>query len=246
MWYLVSSSRNASFRIENISIRPHSRTTRCDKLFNSYYYLNMGKKDKRVDAYIAKAQPFAKPILNHLRKLIHQANPDVEETIKWSFTFFDYKGPFCSMAAFKQHVAFGFWKYKLLKDPKGYIGERSNKGGDAMGNLGRITSLKDLPPDKVLMDFIRQAKKLNDDGVKLPAKPKKPKVELVIPDYFIDALKKNKKSLTVFENFSPSGKKDYVQWVTEAKTEETRNSRLKLAVEWMSEGKKRNWKYEKN
>ncbi|MBI4930159.1 MAG: YdeI/OmpD-associated family protein [Bacteroidetes bacterium] len=205
----------------------------------------MEKKDKRVDAYIEKAQPFAKPILKHLRKLIHEANPEVKETIKWSFASFDYKGPFCSMASFKQHVAFGFWKYKLIKDPRNYMGVRSNEGGEAMGNMGRITSLKDLPPDKVLIDFIKQAKKLNDEGVKLPPRPKKKQVALVIPSYLINAIKKNKKSLATFEKFSPSCKKEYVLWVTEAKTEETRNSRMQLAVEWMSEGKKRNWKYEK-
>ncbi len=205
----------------------------------------MVKKDKRVDAYIAKAQPFAQPILKKLRALIHKGNPEVVETIKWGFASFDYKGPFCSMAAFKQHAVFGFWKYKLLKDPKGYIGERSNKGGDAMGNLGRLASLKDLPPDKVILDFIKQAKKLNDEGVKLPPKPKKPQVALVIPPYFLDAVKKNKKALKTFEDFSYSCKKEYIMWVTEAKTEETRNSRLAIAVEWIGEGKKRNWKYEK-
>ena len=205
----------------------------------------MGKKDKRVDAYIAKAQPFAKPILNHLRKLVHEACPEAEETIKWGFACFDYKGPMCTMASFKQHLAFGFWKHKLIKDPKKYLGERSNNGGEAMGNLGKITSLKDLPPDNVIIGFIKQAKKLNDEGVKLPAKPKKPQVELVIPSYFTNALKKNKKAHTVFENFPYSSKKEYLMWVTEAKSEETRNSRLALAVEWMSEGKRRNWKYEK-
>ncbi len=203
----------------------------------------LGTKDKRIDAYITKAQPFAQPILKHLRKLVHQACPEVEETIKWSFASFDYKGPFCSMASFKQHAVFGFWKSKLLKDPKGYLGERFNQGGDAMGNLGRITNLDDLPPDNIIIDFIKQAKKLNDDGVKLPAKPKKKKKELVIPDYFLGALKKNKKAFATFEEFSYSNKKEYVEWVTEAKTEETRIRRLETAVEWMAQGKVRNWKY---
>jgi len=205
----------------------------------------MVKKDKRVDAYIAKAQPFAKPILIHLRKMVHQACPDVQETIKWGFASFDYKGPMCSMASFKQHAVFGFWKYKLIKDTKGYLGERANKGGDAMGNLGRITAMKDLPPANVLLDLIRQAKRLNEAGIKLPPRPVKPKTELVVPPYFLKAVKKNKKAFTVFEKFSYSCKKEYVSWVTEAKTEETRNSRLATAVAWMSEGKRRNWKYEK-
>jgi hypothetical protein len=120
----------------------------------------MGKKDPRIDAYIAQSADFTKPVLKHLRKLVHQACPDAEETIKWSFASFDYKGPFCSMASFKQHCVFGFWKSKLLMDPGNYLGERFNQGGEAMGNMGRITSLKNLPPDRVILNFIKQAKKL--------------------------------------------------------------------------------------
>jgi len=205
----------------------------------------MGKKDKRIDAYIDKAQPFAKPVLTKLRELIHKENPEVEETIKWGMPSFEYKGPFCSFASFKQHAVFGFWKYMLIKDPKGYLGEIFNKGGDAMGNLGRITSIKDLPPDKVIIDFVKQAKKLNDEGIKIPAKPKKPRAELVIRDYFISALKQNKKAFETFNNFSYSHKKEYIEWITEAKTEETRNKRMAAAIEWMTEGKSRNWKYMK-
>jgi uncharacterized protein YdeI (YjbR/CyaY-like superfamily) len=202
-------------------------------------------KDKRINAYIDKAQPFAKPILKKLRELIHKGNPEVEETIKWGMPFFDYKGPFCNFASFKEHATFGFWKYKLIKDPKGYLQDVANKGGDAMGNLGRITSLKDLPPDKVFIDFIKQAKRLNDEGIKLPAKPKKTKAKLIIPDYLIKSIKKNKKAFNTFSNFSYSHKKEYVEWITEAKTEATRNKRIKTAIEWMSEGKPRNWKYRK-
>src|SRR5687767_5755840 len=182
----------------------------------------MGKKDKRIDAYIAKAQPFAQPIMKKLRALIHKGNPEVEETIKWGMPSFEYKGPFCSFAAFKQHAVFGFWKYKLIKDPKGYLGEIFNKGGESMGNLGRMTSVKDIPPDKYVIDFVKQAKKLNDEGVKMPAKPKKPKTELVIPPYFIRAVKSNKKAFETWEKASYSFKKEYLMWVTEAKTEETR------------------------
>src|SRR5689334_12878262 len=110
--------------------------------------------DPRIDAYIEKAQPFSQPILKKLRQLIHTACPEVTETIKWGMPSFEYKGPMCGFAAFKQHCVFGFWKTKLIDDPKGYMQERSAQGGDAMGNLGRITSVKDLPPDKVLLDFI--------------------------------------------------------------------------------------------
>jgi uncharacterized protein YdeI (YjbR/CyaY-like superfamily) len=205
----------------------------------------MDKKDKRIDSYIEKAQPFAKPVLKKLRELIHKGNPEVEETIKWGMPSFDYKGPFCSFASFKQYAVFGFWKYQLINDPKGYLQEISNKGGEAMGNLGRITSVEDLPPDKVMLDFIKQAKKFNDDGVKLPPKQKKPKTKLTIPKYFTNALKKNKTAFEAFTNFSYSHKKEYVEWLTEAKTDETRNKRIAAAIEWMTEGKSRNWKYMK-
>lgn len=205
----------------------------------------MAANDPRVDAYILKAQPFAKPVMKHLRKLIHQAVPEVQETIKWGMPSFDYKGPFVSFAAFKQHCVFGFWKSSLLNDPKGYLGERKAHGGEAMGNLGRIESLKDLPPDKAIIDFLKQAKKLNDDGVKVAPRKKKEAVELEIPDYFTKALKRNKIAAKHFEAFSASKKKDYVEWLTEAKTDATREKRLDTAMEWIAEGKPRHWKYQK-
>jgi uncharacterized protein YdeI (YjbR/CyaY-like superfamily) len=204
----------------------------------------MGKKDKRVDDYIRKAQPFAQPILKHLRKLIHEANPEVEETIKWGMPSFEYKGPYVGIASFKQHAVMGFWKNALLKDPKGYLQERSNKGGEAMGHLGRIESIEDLPPDKVIIDFIKQAKKLNDEGIK-QVRVTKPKAALAIPDLLIAALKRNKAAKATFDAFNPSNKRDYVEWLTEAKTDATREKRLDQAIEWMAEGKARHWKYQK-
>lgn len=204
----------------------------------------MAKNDPKIDAYIEKAQPFAQPVLKHLRKLIHTANPDVVEVVKWGMPCFDHKGPYCSMASFKQHAVFGFWKSKLIKDPKGYLGERKNAGGEAMGNFGRITSLKDLPPDKVIIDFLKQAAKLNDEGVKLPAKAKKETKEVVPSAYFTKELKKNKKAVASFAAFSPSKKKEYVEWVDTAKTEETKAKRMATSVEWISEGKNLNWRYE--
>ena len=200
----------------------------------------MGKKDKRVDAYIAKSAPFAQPILNHLRELVHKACPDVEETIKWSFAFFDYKGPLCSMAAFKEHCAFGFWKAALLKDAEKMKDNQQN----AMGHAGKIKSVADLPADKVILGWIKEAVKINDEGIKLPLRKKTDLKELVIPEYFTKAISKNKKALVAFEKFSPSHKKEYVQWVTEAKAEETRNRRMDKAIEMIAEGKGRNWKYE--
>ena len=190
-------------------------------------------------------QPFAQPILRHIRELVHKANPDVTETIKWGMPSFDYKGAYFSIAAFKQHCAGGFWKHKLLKDPKGYLGERKNQGGEAMGNLGRITSIKELPPDKVLIDFFKQAKKFNDEGVKMERAKPKPKKEIPMPKEFDAALIKNKKAKIVFENFPPSHKREYLEWIVDAKQEETKARRIATAVEWIAEGKGRNWKYMK-
>ena len=201
----------------------------------------MVKKDPRIDSYIRKSHDFARPILNHLRALIHKGCPGVEETMKWSFPHFDYKGVLCSMAAFKEHCTLSFWKGKLIE---GLPDKNKNAGGAAMGQFGRITSLKDLPSDKVILGIIRKAKKLNDEGVKSPARSKPAGTrELVIPAYFSTALKKNKKAYSVFDGFNYSNKKEYVDWITGAKTEETRIKRLDTALEWISEGKIRNWKY---
>ncbi len=204
----------------------------------------MPAKDKRIDAYIAKAQPFARPILKHIRELVHKACPEVEETWKWSFPNFDSHGaPLCSMAAFKEHCAFAFWKASLLKDPNKILSTKSRK---SMGHLGRITCLKDLPSDKTMIAYLKEAAKLNEDGIKVARKPvSKEKKELVIPDYFIRVLSKNKKALKTFESFSYSHKREYVEWITEAKTDATRAGRIKTAIEWLAEGKPRMWKYVK-
>ena len=204
----------------------------------------MAKKEKLIDNYIARSAEFAKPILVHIRELVHKACPDVEEKIKWSFPHFDYKGEMiCSMAAFKQHAAFGFWKASLMKDRVLIENARSES---AMGHLGRLTSIKALPSDKKILAWIKEAMSLTDKGIKLPVKPRSPeKKELIIPDYFTKALGKNKKAAATFNNFAYSHRKEYLQWITEAKTEETRNSRMATALEWLAEGKSRNWKYAK-
>ena len=203
----------------------------------------MPTKDKRVDAYIGKSAEFAKPILTHLRALVHKACPEVVETIKWGFPNFDYKGVFCNMAAFKEHCAFGFWKASMLNDPKGLL-QPNDKG--SMGNFDRITSVKDLPSDKILLDFIKQAVELNERGVKRKVKvtPRGSKT-IDTPDYFLRALKKNKVAFDIFENFAYSHRKEYIQWFEEAKTDETRQKRIAQALEWIAEGKARNWKYMK-
>jgi uncharacterized protein YdeI (YjbR/CyaY-like superfamily) len=202
----------------------------------------MIQKDKRIDAYILKSADFAKPVLNHLRSLVHNACPKVEETIKWGFPHFDYKGMMCSMAAFKQHCAFGFWKTALMKDAKEMISQNEY----AMGHMGKIRSLKDLPPDKKITAWIKEAMKLNDDDVKLPERKKRDaNKEIEIPGVLQKALDKNKTAATTFTSFSPSHKREYIEWITEGKTEETKNKRTATTIEWLKEGKSRNWKYER-
>ena len=202
----------------------------------------MGKKEKSIDEYISKSADFAQPILNHLRELVHTVCPDVEEKMKWRFPHFDYKNEMmCSMAAFKQHCVFGFWKAALMKDP---VLVENAKSEVSMGHLGRLMSIKDLPTDKTIVEWIKEAMQLNELGIKLPAKTKTAiKKELVIPEYFIKALSRNKKALQTFEGYAYSHKKEYVEWITEAKTEATRNKRMETAIEWMAEGKTRHWKY---
>ncbi len=198
--------------------------------------------DKRIDAYIMNAQRFAQPILNHLRELIHVACPGVQETMKWSFPHFEYNGSIlCSMASFKKHCAFGFWKASVMKDPHELF---ELKERTAMGHLGRIESMDDLPSDKILISYIKEAAKLNKEGVKLPSKAKPiTKASIEPPDYMLKALNKNKKAWSNFEAFSPGQKKEYIEWIAGAKTEATRSKRVSDMLEWVEEGKIRNWKY---
>ena len=199
-------------------------------------------KNPEIDKYIDGSAAFSKPILNHLRDLVHQVCPGAEEKLKWGFPHFDYKGVYVSMAAFKEHCAFNFWKVKLMPDPYQLFGERDER---AMGNFGRIRSLQDLPSDEVLLAYLLEAKKLNDQGVKVtPKKPtEKEKTELVVPEDLEAALNKNLAALVFFDKFTYSQRKEYILWIEEAKTEETRKKRVETTVEWSAEGKSRNWKY---
>jgi len=199
----------------------------------------MARTDPRVDAYIRKSAPFAQPILRHLRKLVHEAVPDVEETIKWGSPHFDYKGIFCGMSAFKHHVGFGFWKAGLMKDLL------PGSGLSAAGQFGKIASPDDLPGDRELMKIIKFARKLNDDEVKAPPMRKGPRPALEPPADLLAALARNKRAKTTFDQFPPGQQRDYVAWVVEAKQAATREKRIKTAVEWMADGKIRNWKYAK-
>jgi uncharacterized protein YdeI (YjbR/CyaY-like superfamily) len=202
----------------------------------------MNKINSRIDDYIASSANFAQPILTHLRKLVHTACPDVEETIKWGFPHFDYKGVFVSMAAFKAHCAFNFWKAKLMKDSLGIFSAQDEK---SMGHLGKIRSLKDLPADSILLEYLKEAVALNDEGKKVPPRKvtDKDQKDLVVPRDLLILLSKNDKARATFDQFSYSKKREYIDWINEAKTDVTRQKRLETAVEWMAEGKSRNWKY---
>ncbi|UCS94519.1 YdeI/OmpD-associated family protein [Echinicola marina] len=199
--------------------------------------------DKRIDAYINKLQDFAEPILRHLRALVHQACPEVEETIKWGMPHFTYKGEIlCSMAGFKEHCVFLFWKGALMQDP---VLRENATGETAMGHLGKITAMEDLPEDDQMLAYLYEAVELNEKGIKLPKKISKKKADLVMPADLKLALEANSRALDTFENFSYSNQKDYIEWLNEAKTEATRKRRLMTAIIYMEEGKPRNWKYMK-
>lgn len=201
----------------------------------------MPTKDRRVDAYIAKSATFAWPILAHLRQLVHTGCPEVEETIRWQCPTFMHQGMLRGMAAFKQHCTFGFWKHALILDQNPAT---KTKAEAAMGQMGRITSLSELPPDKVLLGYIKAAVRFNKQGGKLPRAPKpRAKKKLVIPPSLAAALKQNKQARETFENFSPSHQREYIEWIAEAKREETRSKRLETTITSLAQGKPRNWKY---
>jgi uncharacterized protein YdeI (YjbR/CyaY-like superfamily) len=195
--------------------------------------------DPRIDAYIARQADFARPILEHLRAAVHSACPEADETMKWSMPHFLYKGQMLAgMAAFKAHATFGFWRAREVLGQTG--AER-----DAMGQFGRLTSISDLPPDDVLAALIREAVAVTDAGPR-PSRPKPPaRADLATPRELEAALDANPAARAAFDAFPPSGRREYVEWVVEAKRPETRDKRIAQAVEWMAEGKRRHWKYEK-
>lgn len=198
----------------------------------------MPTTDPRIDAYIERSQEFAKPILLHLRKLVHEVCPDVTETIKWSMPSLEYKGMLCGFASFKQHCTFGFWKETLLKEVK-------FPTKNAMGSFGRITSLDDLPDDETIKKVIREAVRLNEEGINVPKKKPLNKTDVAVPEILREALARDEAAAETFDRFPPSAQREYIEWITEAKTEATRDKRLATTIEWLGEGKRRNWKYEK-
>ena len=196
----------------------------------------MPSHDPRVDAYIDKAADFARPILAEIRARVHAACPGVEETIKWGMPNFVHAGGIlCGMAAFKQHASFGYWKHALV------MGEAER---DGMGSYGRLASMRDLPPRTRMQADLKKAMRLNEDGVKPERRKPASKPVPEIPGDLAAALDKDKAAKATFDGFPPSCKREYIEWIVEAKREETRAKRLAQAVEWMAEGKRRNWKYE--
>ncbi len=200
----------------------------------------MKNTSAQVDAYIAAAAPFAQPILRKLRQLYHQACPEIEETLKWGAPTFMHRGIVGGMAAFKKHAYFGFWKAKLMRDPHGLFRRRSRSSF----NADQLTDVSELPSDAILLAYIRQAVKLNADGVPLPRTKARASRPVKVPPDFRKVLAAHPKAKAVFDAFSPSCRREYVEWITEAKREETRQRRIANALEWLAEGKERNWKYQ--
>jgi uncharacterized protein YdeI (YjbR/CyaY-like superfamily) len=206
----------------------------------------MGTRSEAVDAYIAKAQPFAQPILSHLRDVVHAACPDAEEALKWGMPSFMYRGSIlCTMASFKAHCGFGFWLGAQVVE-----GTSSGESGEsAMGQFGRITAVKDLPPKTTLARYVKKAMALTEGSGKVvkaakPA-PRTKAAALTVPPELLKALEQHPEAKATFDAFSPSHRREYVDWVAEAKREETRERRIQQAIELMAEGKSRNWKYER-
>jgi uncharacterized protein YdeI (YjbR/CyaY-like superfamily) len=197
--------------------------------------------DTRIDAYIKKTAPFAQPILEHIRKVVHKACPEVKETMKWGFPHFEHKGIICSMASFKKHASFGFWKGSVMKDSNQLL---TVMGDTDMARFDKLTSVEDLPSDKILIAYIKEAVRLNEEGIKLPTKEKSKRMEIPMPEELSAALRRNKKALITYEQLSPSHKREYLEWITEAKTEATREKRLDTTIEWLAEGKSMHWKYQ--
>ncbi|MCB9252420.1 MAG: YdeI/OmpD-associated family protein [Flavobacteriales bacterium] len=195
-----------------------------------------------VNAYIGRSQDFAKPVLSYLRELILNSHPGISEKIKWQFPVFIYKNKnMCYLGAFKNHCSLGFWYSTLLSDPQNLLLVNEEKNG--MGNFGKFTSIEHLPSKENILDFIFQSMALIDKNVKLPKKENTPK-DLEIPDYFANFLKANVPASIHFNKLSPSHKKEYIEWIVDAKTEKTRTKRMSQSIEWLAKGKNRNWKYE--
>jgi uncharacterized protein YdeI (YjbR/CyaY-like superfamily) len=197
-----------------------------------------------VDLYIAKSADFAQPILHHLREILHEGAPDLVEEIKWSRPFFVYRGIILgNISAFKHHCSLGLWGSEVAE----VLRADGVASKEAMGSFGRITSLEDLPPRKKLLGYVKSAAKMIDEGVRTKSLVRQPKVAkpaVELPEVFAVALKKNKVATKHFDAMSPSCRREYVDWIVDAKRDETRDKRIATALEWIAIGKSRNWKYE--
>lgn len=203
----------------------------------------MGFRDPRIDAYIIKSADFAIPILDYWREIVHAACPEAKETMKWSMPFFEYHNyNLCHMASFKNHCRFHFWLASKMSDPDKLFTESDTDSG--MSQFGRISKVEDLPSEEQIFALIQDAMSLIDQGVKLTKDPGRKVVkELAIPDYFQEAIDDNPDAQENFDRFTLSQKKEYVDWIVEAKSETTRLKRMEQAVNWIEEGKVRHWKY---
>jgi hypothetical protein len=204
------------------------------------------KRIPEVDAYVAEAPDFARPILRKLRTLFHRGCPRLTETIKWGAPFFEHEGLVGSMAAFKRHVALGFWRGAELADPAGLL---AGVGNTQMSMI-KVGSLADLPQDDVLVAYVAEAAALNEQRSATPrarhGRATAPRPPPAVPADLAAALGENRRAAATFEAFAPSGRREYVEWIEEAKRRDTRERRIAQAVAWMSEGKSRTWKYRKD
>jgi uncharacterized protein YdeI (YjbR/CyaY-like superfamily) len=201
-------------------------------------------KNPAVDAYVAKSADFARPILKRLRELMHKADPNIAETIKWGVPHFEHEGIVASMAAFKQHVAFGFWNEKLLREQLGRDAGRMFPRDAEKGMGGRkVRALAELPPAALIVRTAKAAVALNDAGLR-PKRVLKRKPPPKAPPDLVAALKRNAKARATYGRLTPGQQREYVEWLVEAKQAATRERRLAQAVKWLAEGKQRYWKYQ--
>lgn len=201
-----------------------------------------GARNPAVDAYVARAPEFARPILEKIRAAFHAGCPALEEKIKWGVPSFEYKGMLGGMAAFQRHVAFGFWKSRLMKDFEAVVGRAA--GASLM--RARVASPADLPPRRVLVAMVKEAKRLNEEGIKEPKLARaKGRIRVTVPADLRNTLARHPKARAFFTGLAPSHRREYVEWITEAKRPETRAKRIVTTLEWLVAGKRRNWKYER-
>ncbi len=195
------------------------------------------RRDPRVDAYIAKAPQFARPILAHLREVVHASGPGVVETIKWGMPSFDYHGILAGMAAFKAHCSFGLWKHERIvaDDPKAL---------EAMGSFGCLKAVSDLPARATLLRYLKKARALNESGESAPRTKTARKKPIGMHPDFAAALARNAKARATLEGFAPSHQREYLEWIQDAKRDETRARRIETAIQWLAQGRKHHWKYE--